>query len=191
MSDQAKLQTRTCSCDGQPALAAQHVLTGLLRTALAFIIPGLVFAVIWGVIDWMRSYGLIPTVPLYLPFTAQNIVISGDHQMNQFEKFVDTYNVVFPGACRFGSGIGMAIGGFWSLAKVRKNCNAEKLVVGIIAGGLLCARILLMLSSQPQPVLLAFFYGAVLIPLYLLNSNKLYAAADLPRADIDPRYQGG
>lgn len=190
MSDQVVLQTQTCGCAGQPGLAAQHVLTGIMRTALAFVIPGLVFAVIWGVIDWARSYGLYPPVPLYLPFTAQNIVISGEHQMTQFEKFVDMYNVVFPGACRFGSGIGMAIGGFWSLAKIGKYCQSEKLIVGTLAGGLLCARLMLMLSSQPQPVLIAFIFGAVSIPLYLLNSNKLYSAADLPRVDIDARYQG-
>ncbi len=178
-----------CECHGNPALKFKHASTGVLRTIIAFLIPGFLFAVVYGVVDWFQKFNSIQPPPLWLPFAAPYQQITAGEQMSDFDKFVDMYNFIFPGACRFGSGIGMVVGGFWSVAKVRKNCLPEKLAVGVVAGGLLGSRMMLMATSQAEPFLVAFIAGAIFLPSYLLLSNKLYAAPELPAADIDPRFR--
>lgn len=179
-----------CQCSQSIQLACRHAGGGVLRTIIAFLIPGLLFAVIWGVVDYFMKFNPVQPPPLWLPFTASYQQISAGQQMSDFDRFVDTYNVLFPGACRFGSGIGMVLGGFWSVAQVRKNCICEKVTVGIFAGGLLGSRIMLMATSLATPCVWAFFAGAAFLPVYLLLSRRLYPWPNLPPAAIDPRFLG-
>jgi hypothetical protein len=181
---------QTCTCNGNTSLATRHAFGGVLRTLLAIIVPGLLFACLWGLIDFFLKFNSLQPPPLWLPFTAPFTQISSDQKMSEFDRFVDVYNFLFPGACRFGSGIGMVAGGFWSVGRVKKGCFAENLSVGILAGSLLFARIMLMATSKAEPVIYAFFVGAVVLPIYLLNRNRLYSAPSLPRAEIDAHFRG-
>lgn len=191
LDEEMSVNSSICKCEAgnSTALRFKHAFTGIFRTVLAVIIPGLLFAVLWGVVDFLQKYNSVQPPPLWLPFTAKYQQINAGQQMSDFDKLVDLYNIMFPGACRFGSGIGMVLGGFWSVGKVDKKCTAEKLAVGIFAGGLLGSRIMLMLTSSAQLFFSAMVVGALLLPYYLFQSKRLYAAPSLPLAEIDPRFQ--
>jgi hypothetical protein len=132
---------------------------GLLRLALAVVIGSIVGSLLFGALDFLRTFqsdsntlsvarhALGIDAPLY---QRTNAVTPFDPLIAQF---VDWYSTTFFGYSRFGAGLFMLAAAFWSLGAAKEYSAAPRIVVGFFAGVLMGTRMAMFVLSRPDMVL--------------------------------------
>jgi hypothetical protein len=120
---------------------------GLLRLALAVVIGSLVGSLLFGALDFLRSFQ-----------SDSNTLSVARHQaVTPFDsfiaQFVDWYSTTFFGYSRFGAGLFMLAAAFWSLGAAKEYSAAPRIVVGFFAGVLMGTRMAMFVLSRPDMVL--------------------------------------
>lgn len=174
-----------CSCRQKPILQVVHVLWALSKVFVLCFALSIFFAYAWSFVDWLRNYG---TAPLLLPFmagTEWKPVLDGK-AYGEFDKLVDLYNCSFPGFGRFGSGIGLIAGAFWSFSFIDSRCWIQRLTFGISAGAIAGSRLFLMFSSDWHMFLFGLSLGALLAVTYVMFFwNRFFVVPDLPLVNLE------
>jgi hypothetical protein len=153
---------------------------------------GLIMAVVWGALDWMRYFPApVPVLPDFLHTKSRYVppAASASAPLESLAVAVmNWYNLTFIGATRFGSGLGMLAGAIWALAVVgstrARYPAAARAVAGLLGGAFIGGRLALMLGSFPRTLLWGTICGA-LIGAAMLAAGARESIPELPEADAD------
>ncbi len=164
-------------------------LSGIFLVLVLTAASALTFAVAWGLVDWMRNFGtgLAP-----LPFLDHGCL-----QTDTFRRFpagsfcgvtedlINWYNVTFCNALRFGSGLGIIGGAFFALSFVRHLGLTARIIAGFMAGALIGARSIMMVTSDVPFFFAGLCLGGVFVGVYMSLSG------DTPRVPPLPPFKLG
>ncbi len=155
-------------------LSKEIVETLLVPGMVVFVacVFGVVGGAYWGVIDYLRNFGSsISLCPYFdhlqvaaLPFRAH----TAGSFLGAIEDLINCYNLAFPGATRFGSGLGLIGGAFWALRFARGRGLLCRCFAGVAGGVLIGARAALMLGSGAGVFLVGLVSGGLLTTLYMI-----------------------
>jgi hypothetical protein len=138
----------------------------LVATAAAVL-----FGAVWGVVDWLRNFGSgLNPFPYFdkAQIQAQPYRIHpAGSLLGSIDDLINWYNVVFRGATRFGSGLGLIAGAFMAMGCASSKAAVCRITTGLLAGGLIGSRSVLMLGSGAPLFLIGLVLGAVLTALYM------------------------
>jgi hypothetical protein len=105
----------------------------ILWTLFCGILAGSILGGIWAVMDIIRYYGTGFVPP---PFVSETkLKYAADTLLGQVETLILWHNTTFQQAARFGSGVGLITGMFYSWGRVKRMSFPARLVTGIISGG--------------------------------------------------------
>ena len=152
------------------------------------VLAAIVGGAIWGVVDWLRTYGSgLNPFPYFdtthyqaEPFRFEK---SGT-LLGSIEDLNNWYNLNFRGATRFGSGLGFIFGAFFSMTLFEQKSLLYRLLAGFIAGAAMGGRSALMMGSGARWSLVGYIVGAVLGATYMLISAAPAKIATLPDFDL-------
>lgn len=136
------------------------------------IVAALLMGAVWGVVDWLQSYGTgLSPFPYFdhSPFRAEPFhQRTGDTLLRSLADIIDWYNLNFRGATRFGSGLGLIAGAFMAMNLFSDKGIVSRTVAGALAGASIGARSVLMLGSGAPLFLLGFILGSIAGALYMM-----------------------
>ena len=150
----------------------------VLWTLFCGVLAGAVLGGIWAIMDVIRYYGTGFVPP---PFVSETKLKYGaDTILGQVETLILWHNMTFQQAARFGSGVGMITGMFYSWGNVKRMSFPARLVTGIISGGLIGGRVIMMITSDPRWFLGCTIIGAVIGGRYLVLDGSDRRIPPLP-----------
>lgn len=143
--------------------------------SLLFILLPVVLAIIggfvWGLVDWLRSYGsgVVPFPYFERPVSPHELQTkySNDYIFHLIECGINWYNVTFVGGTRFGSGLGWMIGAFIAMGYFKERSLTARTLAGVVAGAEIGLRFALNLGSGVPLFLVGLSLGAVIGGLYM------------------------
>lgn len=153
---------------------------------------GLLMAVVWGALDWMRCFPApVPVLPDFLQTTSRYVppAASAAGPLEGLAVAVmNWYNLTFIGATRFGSGLGGLAGAILALALVgsarARYPAVARVVAGLLGGAFIGGRLALMLGSFPRTFLWGTICGAV-TGAAMLAASARESIPELPEAEAD------
>ena len=148
----------------------------IVSASAAAVVGGLMFE---GV-NWLRTYGLPQTV------NQGSIVatVGNGPVLGAIAKIVDLYNGSFMGFARFGAGLGSMAACFWALGRAKQYSAVARTATGCFAGALIGARMVMMITSQPNLVLIGLLLGAFTAGLCMFLSARPSNFKPLPRLNL-------
>lgn len=183
------IEPQPCACVANSSLRFRHFLEGFADLALKAVLLALAMALIWAFTEAMRTYG---TSSLLLPFSTLGQYQPRLVNMNSnnpliiaFDHFIAFYNSAFPGANRYGSGVGLIAGTFWAMHRFPHLCLPRRAYIGAIAGGLIGFRLTMMISSSAFLVFGSMLLGAIGFCLYLVLADRAPRLQELPLVKLD------
>lgn len=178
-----ELNLPECTCAGNRKAQLLHLRNGLGRLLLSELIFSIVLAYALAIIDGLRFLQW----PVVLPFSAigqyQPQIESSQPKSPvelAFDNFVFLYNCAFPGGSRLGCGIGMIGAAFWNLYQLRRGCQLQRLVIGLLAGMIIGFRMTLMISSSANLILFATVVSSIAFAIYMVKGDKKPSLPSLP-----------
>lgn len=161
----------------------RHTICSLTAVLICGAVAGVVAATLWASIDWLRNYGTgySPQPPFgAAQLGGRNRIYPASSFMGALEDLIDWYNSTFQGAARFGSGFGIIAGMCIALSCITRYSLAVRLVSGIICGGIIGGRIMLMLTSDVRYFLSGMIAGSVIGGIALARAGMPSKLAPLP-----------
>jgi hypothetical protein len=165
----------------------------VMRLALFILVPvaaSIIAGAIWGVVDWLRSYGTgINPFPY---FDANHYQVEPFRReqpgtlLGAIEDLNNWYNLTFRGATRFGSGLGFIFGAFVSISLFEQKPLYWRLLSGSIAGAAMGGRSALMLGSGARWSLIGYCLGALVGTLYMAFAAAPAKLKPLPEQSLPP-----
>lgn len=174
------MQTTSTKPTGVHGLLASIADTAaaILWALFCGIIAGAILGGIWAVMDVIRYYGTGFVPP---PFVSETkLKYTADSLLGQVETLILWHNTTFQQAARFGSGVGFITGMFYSWGRVKQMSFPARLVTGIISGGLISGRIIMMITSDPRWFLGCTIIGALIGGRYLVMEGSDRRLPPLP-----------
>jgi hypothetical protein len=162
----------------------ESVVTVILYVGMS----ALIMACMWTAIEAMRQFGVYSQQALADQLHAVKIAEASlrtydpNSFLGQMESMIKWYNLTFIGAARYGSGLGIFIGAYLALMSISNRALAARVVAAYIAGGLVGARLFLMVTSEPKMFIAGFLLGACLFAGIVVWSNRQEKLPDLPTA---------
>jgi len=165
----------------------REIAIGLLRAILAIVIGTLVGALLFGAIDWMRTFQS-DTIASSVSRTA----LQADDSYSSAQpfllaliaQFVDWYSTVFFGYSRFGAGLFMMAGGFWAVGKALSYGIWARGLIGFVVGSLIGVRVAMFILSRPVLVLGFAAIGGVLGAVYAVMAGRASRFSSLPKLQL-------
>lgn len=159
--------------------ALSQIALGSARVLAAVLIGAIVGGLLFAGIDWLRTFqaNTSSSVSRYAlePQVTENAVLA------LVAQFIDWYSTYFYGYSRFGSGLGIIIGAFWSMGVAKEYSIGGRIAVGFIAGFCMGLRSAMFITSRPYLVLVAALLGGCTVALYLMHAGRPSRFAPLPR----------
>lgn len=171
-----KIEKRDVFASGPVAIIAS-ILYMVLMTAVAAWLAGL----LWGVINFLQTYGTVNATPPFPYFDRSPIpeqifrTYPPDTFAGRVEDLIGMNNAYFRGATRYGSGLGLVIGAIYAVSTFPFKKPMHRLPVIVLAGMLIGARSMLMIASAPLSAVVGGVVcgiGALVIGLVYLRDAK-------------------
>jgi hypothetical protein len=141
-------------------------------------------ALIWDVLEWMHNFGTgIPLIPELDRSQFRSSQSSASGLIGWLGGLIDLYNYSFLGAARFGSALGLFMGGFYSLALIKGRRLSARVSAGIVVGALMGARLALMITSNATFCLFGIIAGSFVVAVSIFAGEKGNKLPTLPPAD--------
>ena len=128
-------------------------------------------------VNWLRTYGF-PQTARQSAFVA---TVGEGPLLGAIAVMVDSYNGWVLGFSRFGSGLGMIAACFWTLGPASKFARSARIVIGAFAGMCIGARLVMMVTSQPNLVLVGALIGSGCCAVYLALATRPSEFKPIPR----------
>lgn len=143
------------------------ILLAVLKVLTISLIATLVMAFVWDVLEWMRNFGDgLPLIPQLSDLQlAAKPTVSANWFLSLVESFINWYNTTFLGAARFGSALGLVMGGFYALAVVKQHGLQAKVICGAIIGALIGGRLALLITSNASLFVFGLLSGSLIIAI--------------------------
>jgi len=171
------MKTKTASID------SNEIVKVLLFLFLPIFIAVAAGAV-WGLVDWLRSYG--SGIAAFPYFDRSNIGLEfhNRYQPDTFfgiiEAAINWYNSTFRGGTRFGSGLGLMAGAFAVMGFYKERSIFIRALAGIVTGAEIGARFVLNLGSGVPLFLVGITIGAIIGGTYMAFGAAPSKADNLP-----------
>ncbi len=159
-----------------------HVMRALAFVLAASFAGAFVIGNLWLLIGWMRFYGVEPGV--VASAVPLDIVDYHNIFLNEVGKLIDSYNLMFQGNARFGSGIGAVAGAGMALVTVSQARLSVRVAAAALAGAIIGGRIALTFTSSPTPFLLSASLGFTFFALI-----QLFTHEKLPTIPVDAEWK--
>lgn len=153
----------------------------MARALCISLLTAVAMALVWDIVDWMRNYGSGQAVlPQLTPTQLRDVLGESPSPAWTAGAFIDWYNTTFVGAARFGTALGIVMGGFYALGSMTENRFVPKILAAIVVGALIGGRLALLISSSAH----LFVWGMILGAIFLAGAVGFLATRpqlpDLP-----------
>lgn len=167
-----------------------QVLLLLGKLFLRIAVMSLVLAYLLPLIDGLRTMGV---TPFQFPFSQlgqyqpriTNPEIQDSAFLKSFDDFVFLLNCTFPGASRWGTGVGTLYAAFWTMHDTPPTCKVQRLVIGIVAGAIIGFRATLMISNSPVFIFACTLISTFGFALYMTLADRKPAIPRIPIVQME------
>jgi hypothetical protein len=141
-----------------------NIVIAVLKVLVISLLSAVVMSLVWDVLEWMRNFGEgLPLIPQLSEMQlASKLTTCTNPFMSLVESFINWYNVTFLGAARFGSALGLVMGGFYALGTLRQHVPAAKIASAVSIGALIGGRLALLITSNATVFLFGVMADALL-----------------------------
>ncbi len=154
---------------------------GLLHVAGAVIIGASIGGLLFSGLDWLRTFGATNDSPSVARNALSSLPNSPNPTLGLIAAVIEWYSSTFFGYSRFGSGLGILVGCFWSMDVAIRGRAVTRIIVGFVTGFAIGFRCAIFVVSQPHLVLICSLLGGTLTAFYIFLAGRKSAFSSLPR----------